>query len=105
MSDDPVLTAERVHLETARRCLVGMQRRASAIADYGVDELASQSLGRLRAQRLRALAADPDAPPFFGRTDRDADIVAGTGAETFHIGRRHVRDDNGDPVVIDWRAP
>jgi DNA helicase IV len=22
-----------------------------------------------------------------------------------HVGRRHVRDDAGDPVVIDWRAP
>ncbi|MDT4938921.1 MAG: hypothetical protein QOG80_2592, partial [Pseudonocardiales bacterium] len=74
-----------------------MQQSAAAIADFGVDELASQSLGRLRAERLRSLAADPDAPPFFGRIDR--------AAETFHIGRRHVRDELGDPVVIDWRAP
>jgi DNA helicase IV len=103
VSDDPVLTAERTHLETARVCLVSMQRSASGIADYGVDELASQSLGRMRTERLRALAADPDAPPFFGRTDRDAE--SGPGTETFHIGRRHVRDDSGDPVVIDWRAP
>ena len=82
-----------------------MQRSASAIADYGVDELASQSLGRLRGERLRALGADPDAPPFFGRTDGDAEGTVDDGVETFHIGRRHVRDDNGDPVVIDWRAP
>ena len=75
-----------------------MLASAEGIADYGVDELASQSLGRLRTQRLAALAADPDAPPFFGRTDRDS-------GETFHIGRRHVRDASGDPVVIDWRAP
>ena len=27
------------------------------------------------------------------------------GEETFHIGRRHVSDDRGDPVVVDWRAP
>ncbi|MDQ2750552.1 MAG: AAA family ATPase [Actinomycetota bacterium] len=103
MGDDSVLTAERAHLDVARVCLVRMQRSASAIADYGVDELASQSLGRMRSRRMRALAADPDAPPFFGRTDRDAE--AGSGIETFHIGRRHVRDDSGDPVVIDWRAP
>ncbi len=75
-----------------------MRASAEGIADYGVDELASQSLGRLRTRRLEALAADPDAPPFFGRTDRD-------NGETFHIGRRHVRDASGDPVVIDWRAP
>jgi len=105
VADDPDLLAERAHLESARRCLASMQRSASAIADYGVDELASQSLGRLRGERLRALGADPDAPPFFGRTDGDAEGTVDDGVETFHIGRRHVRDDNGDPVVIDWRAP
>ncbi len=77
-----------------------MRDAAERIADYGVDELASQSLGRIRAERLKALSADPGAPPFFGRTDRDA-----PDDETFHIGRRHVRDNRGDPVVIDWRAP
>ena len=57
----------------------------------------------MRAERLAALAADPDAPPFFGRIDRDPR-------------RRHRRDvphrpparprrRSGDPVVIDWRAP
>jgi DNA helicase IV len=97
-SEDTVLLAERSHLDLARRCLDAMRASAEGIADYGVDELASQSLGRLRTRRLDALAADPDAPPFFGRTDRD-------NGETFHIGRRHVRDASGDPVVIDWRAP
>jgi DNA helicase IV len=99
-SVDPVLEAERSQLDLARRCLAAMQVSASAIADYGVDELASQSLGRMRAERLRALGSDPDAPPFFGRTDRDE-----PHRESFHIGRRHVRDEQGDPVVIDWRAP
>ena len=31
-----------------------------------------------------------------------AEAVAG---EQFHIGRRHVHDPDGRPVVIDWRAP
>ncbi|MDQ3578861.1 MAG: ATP-binding domain-containing protein, partial [Actinomycetota bacterium] len=35
---------------------------------------------------------------------RDADDSA-PGLEEFHIGRRHIRDDAGDPIVIDWRAP
>jgi DNA helicase IV len=82
-----------------------MRESASHIADYGVDELASHALGKLRAQRLAALNAEPDAPPFFGRIDRDSDTLAPRAVETFHIGRRHVRDDAGDPVVIDWRAP
>jgi DNA helicase IV len=91
-----------------------MREAATHLADYGVDELASYALGQLRTQRLDALDADPDAPPFFGRIDRDRDDMLGSQAplgdtrpatEVFHLGRRHVRDDVGDPVVIDWRAP
>ena len=103
MTDDPLL-AERSHLEVARSCLIAMRESAGHIADYGVDELASYALGRVRAQRLAALSAEPEAPPFFGRIDRDRDD-AKPGVEVFHVGRRHVRDAAGDPVVIDWRAP
>src|SRR4051812_24644717 len=74
-----------------------MRTAATAVVDAGVDAWASERLGAARVERLRALAADPGVPPFFGRTDPPA--------ETFHIGRRHVRDATGDPVVIDWRAP
>ncbi|NYJ05167.1 HelD family protein [Petropleomorpha daqingensis] len=94
---DPVLTAERAHLARAADCLTEMRAAAHAVTDAGVDAWASERLGAARAERLRHLAADPGVPPFFGRTD--------SGAETFHIGRRHVRDAGGDPVVIDWRAP
>ncbi len=97
---DPVLAAERAHLARAADCLAQMRVAASAVTDAGVDAWASERLGAARAERLRALAADPGVPPFFGRTD-----AAGDTPETFHIGRRHVRDDAGDPVVIDWRAP
>ena len=99
---DPVLTAERAHLARAADCLTEMRAAASAVTDAGVDAWASERLGAARARRLLALAADPQVPAFFGRTDSTA--VDGQ-AETFHIGRRHVRDAAGDPVVIDWRAP
>lgn len=104
MSDDPQLVAEREHLQAALVGLEHMRAAAGAIADYGVDALASESLGRLRAERLEHLNADADAPPFFGRTDRDPDPTHPQG-EVFHIGRRHIRDELGDPLVIDWRAP
>lgn len=74
------------------------------IADYGVDALASEGLGRLRAARISHLSADSGAPPFFGRIDRDPDQAHPAG-EVFHVGRRHIRDDLGEPMVIDWRAP
>ncbi|MBM7806341.1 hypothetical protein JOD57_002178 [Geodermatophilus bullaregiensis] len=94
---DPVLAAERAHLARAGDCLTEMRTAASAVVDAGVDAWASERLGAARTERLRSLAADPGVPAFFGRTD--------TGEETFHIGRRHVRDAAGSPVVIDWRAP
>jgi DNA helicase IV len=99
---DPVLTAERAHLARAAECLTEMRTAASAVVDAGVDGWASERLGAARAERLRALAADPGVPPFFGRTDTQP---SDHGAESFHIGRRHVRDAAGDPIVIDWRAP
>ncbi|WP_369256386.1 HelD family protein [Geodermatophilus amargosae] len=98
---DPVLAAERAHLARADDCLTEMRTAADAVVDAGVDAWASERLGAARAERLRSLAADPGVPAFFGRTDGRA----GEGTETFHIGRRHVRDATGSPVVIDWRAP
>jgi DNA helicase IV len=99
---DAVLAAERAHLAHAADCLTAMRAATSAVVDAGVDAWASERLGAARAERLRALAADPGVPPFFGRTDGS---VGDGAAESFHIGRRHVRDAAGRPVVIDWRAP
>ncbi len=50
------------------------------------------------ALRMKQLADDPSIPLFFGRVDYD-------DGEDFHIGRRHISDPNGEPMVIDWRAP
>ena len=85
---DPVLTAERAHLARAAECLTEMRTAASAVVDAGVDGWASERLGAARAERLRALAADPGVPPFFGRTDaqpsdhgaESSTSVAGTSA-------------------------
>ena len=96
-SDDPVLTSERNHLAEAKIALEHMRGRAERIADFAIDELTSHALGVARAKRLAALADDPTIPEFFGRIDYTD--------ETFHIGRRHVRDEVNEPLVIDWRAP
>ncbi|WP_078910583.1 AAA family ATPase [Streptomyces sp. NRRL S-87] len=59
--------------------------------------------------RIKALADLADTPLFFGRLDYlhapGADLAEGAGGERFYIGRRHVHDADGDPMVIDWRAP
>ena len=48
-------------------------------------------------QRAKSLVDDPSTALFFGRTDH-------TNGERWYIGRRHVADPSGDPVVVDWRA-
>ncbi|MEU3469891.1 AAA family ATPase [Streptomyces sp. NPDC006687] len=59
--------------------------------------------------RIKALADLTHTPLFFGRLDYlhapGADLAEGAGGEQFYIGRRHVHDADGDPMVIDWRAP
>ena len=101
---DPVLTCERDHLIRSRESLAAMRAVASSAGDVGGDAFSSESLGAARARRLKALADDPSVPPFFGRIDRIPDNERPDG-ETFHVGRRHIRDQAGDPLVIDWRAP
>ncbi len=71
--------------------------------------VSAEILDATLARRLEQLADDPEVPLFFGRIDRTADVGAEPGAEPqiehFHIGRRHISDSAGDPMVVDWRAP
>ncbi|MDI9885962.1 AAA family ATPase [Streptomyces sp. HNM0645] len=53
-------------------------------------------------ERIRALADLAHTPLFFGRLDYLHTTQEG---QRFYIGRRHVHDPDGDPMVIDWRAP
>ncbi len=45
----------------------------------------------------------PGAGEFFGRIDEPS--PSGAGIDRWYIGRRHIEDDQHDPVVVDWRAP
>ncbi|MFD7260592.1 HelD family protein [Streptomyces sp. NPDC059874] len=59
--------------------------------------------------RIKALADLSHTPLFFGRLNYlhapGAELAEGAEGEQFYIGRRHVHDAGGDPMVIDWRAP
>jgi DNA helicase IV len=59
--------------------------------------------------RIKALADLSHTPLFFGRLDYlhavGGELAEGAEGERFYIGRRHVHDAAGDPMVIDWRAP
>jgi len=92
------LTQEQHHLATARTELARMRERTLALDIQGGDAVSSERLAETLWRRARSLEDDPTTALFFGRVDLDTD-------ERWYIGRRHVTDEAGDPLVIDWRAP
>ena len=72
-----------------------MREHTLALQADGGDAISGEALARTLWLRAKALQDDPGTALFFGRTD---------GVESLYIGRRHVSDAEGDPVVLDWRA-
>src|ERR1700734_926309 len=106
--NDSVLVAERDHLRSSREFLRLMRENVLSLRALGGDPVSEEYLKADLHRRAEALIDLPDTPLFFGLLDYavwpDDAGEAGPGAE-FHIGRRHVHDQDGRPVVIDWRAP
>jgi DNA helicase IV len=108
-AEDSVIAAERAHLAHSREFLHLMRENALELAKNPMagDRVSLEYLKADLYRRAEALKDLPDAPLFFGRLDyselarQDEDFA---GAD-FHIGRRHVHDPEGTPVVLDWRAP
>ncbi|MBL1110198.1 AAA family ATPase [Streptomyces sp. 5-8] len=119
------LARERAHLAASRSALRAMREDVEAldIGDVTANWVNAAVLARQIDERIKALADLSDTPLFFGRLDylhapgaegaeeskgREAPSSQGRRWETdgqFYIGRRHVHDADGDPMVIDWRAP
>jgi DNA helicase IV len=124
---DPVIAAEQAHLTGARKFLGLMREDVLSLQALGGDPVSEEYIKADLYRRAEALRDLPDTPLFFGRLDylrppgdiesaeapagRPAGRSVGTapahapGGESFHVGRRHVHDPAGRPVVIDWRAP
>ncbi len=99
---DAVLAREQAHLEHARDELRRMREATENLdASTAADAFNAAYLDLVLARRVASLQDDPRTTLFFGRID----CRTAHGAETFHVGRRHVSDTRGDPVVVDWRAP
>ncbi|MFF3909410.1 HelD family protein [Streptomyces sp. NPDC001848] len=79
------------------------------IRDVTANWVNAEVLAHQIEERIKALADLSHTPLFFGRLDYlhapGADQAEGAEGERFYIGRRHVHDADGDPMVIDWRAP
>ncbi len=94
-----VLQAEKDYLKTSRAALAVMREKTGALEIHSADRVNQEFLKAAIWRRMKELEDDPDVPLFFGRLD----YLEPTD-ETFHIGRRHVSDDLGEPLVVDWRA-
>lgn len=107
---DP-LARERSHLASSRSALRAMREDVEAldISDVTANWVNAAVLAHQIDERIKALADLKDTPLFFGRLDYlhapGASQAEGAEGEQFYIGRRHVHDAGGDPMVIDWRAP
>ncbi|MDV9175410.1 AAA family ATPase [Streptomyces sp. W16] len=108
--DDP-LARERTHLASSRSALRAMREDVESldIKDVTANWVNAEVLARQIDERIKALADLSDTPLFFGRLNYlhapGAEQAEGAEGEQFYIGRRHVHDGDGDPMVIDWRAP
>jgi DNA helicase IV len=128
---DPVLDAERDHLRRSRAFLRLMRENVLGLRAMAGDRVSEEYLKADLHRRAEALRDLPDVPLFFGRLDYADNVVMHPGdwpaapgqppapgddggaarpgralpGERLHIGRRHIHDGDGHPVVIDWRAP
>ena len=108
-----VLSAEQAHLRQSRDFLRLMREDVLSLRALGGDPVSEEYLKADLHRRAESLRDLPDTPLFFGRLDysaADGPAVDGTAGEgvagrRFHVGRRHIHDPDGHPVVIDWRAP
>ncbi len=109
MSGDAQIESERAFLAAARAALRFMHEDVVATPtpltksednDYAWQNNLYQ---KVRAERAVALIDLPGVPLFFGRLDFEPGAVY--TADRVYIGRRHVHDADGKPMVVDWRAP
>ncbi|RZU11057.1 DNA helicase IV [Kribbella rubisoli] len=103
------LEAERAFLTTAQ---VALHRMYAEVVDRDVqviggedndERFTNEANQRAKEMRTHALLDLPDVPLFFGRLDYEQGTIP--DLDQIYIGRRHVHDGSGVPLVIDWRAP
>jgi DNA helicase IV len=98
VAEDPELRTEQDYLDQAHRSLVAMRARAEELLrDLRSAGQADLDYQTALAHRV-AVLDESSRPLLFGRIDEES-------GPSWHIGRRHVEDHLGDPVVVDWRAP
>ncbi len=100
--------ADQDVLDFAEHCLTAMSDRAgrvhSAAQRMAEQEKTVDTIIAAAKMEKRRTAIDAGSGPLcFGRIDEDGPIRG--QHPMWYVGRRHVEDAEGGPVVVDWRAP
>ncbi|HUR50198.1 MAG TPA: ATP-binding domain-containing protein [Acidimicrobiales bacterium] len=95
---DSDLEAEQAYIDHAYECMSRMRKRAKEVRTTANAPAVHRDIVEYELERrLGSLTGDGSAL-CFGRIDA-------TAGERWYVGRRHVEDATGTPVVVEWRAP
>ncbi|MEQ8841362.1 MAG: AAA family ATPase [Acidimicrobiales bacterium] len=99
--------AEQRYLHEARVALDSMVARSQQVLEFADqrvrdEDSADAKLARAHMADRRAAVDVGDVALCFGRIDEDPVITDG---DHWYVGRRHIEDAEGAPVIVDWRAP
>ncbi len=99
--------AEQAYLTGARVALDAMIERSERALEFGNRQVTEEKTVESRIVRThladRRAAVDVGRVTLcFGRIDEDPEIADG---DQWYVGRRHIEGSNGEPLVVDWRAP
>jgi len=103
----PDHAAEQAYLRRARAALDSMVERSDRVLEFADQRVTDEDsvdakIARAHMADRRAAVDVGNVALCFGRIDEDPVITDG---DQWYVGRRHIEDADGSPVIVDWRAP
>ena len=100
---------DQTRLTEAAACLDAMKHRTEQVQEVAARAVRDENTtdARVVEARLNRRRADLDVgagPLCFGRIDEEPMGPSQRG-DQWYVGRRHIEDEKGAPVIVDWRAP
>ena len=106
-AEHPDHQAEQAYLNRARAALEAMVERSERALEFTEQRVRDEDstdarIARAALAERRAAVDVGDVALCFGRIDEDPILTDG---DQWYVGRRHIEDADGTPVIVDWRAP
>ena len=107
MPAHPDHETEQAYLRRARAALGAMVERSERALEFTDQRVRDEDsvdarIARATLAERRSAVDVGDVALCFGRIDEDPVITDG---DHWYVGRRHIEDAEGAPVIVDWRAP